>query len=556
MVSLERYQKNMKHNLHELQHLIAEIAIAIDQNQDPDQQLYTIFFQHPEYGFLLLELINNLEEHVLHENPAIYSACLLTFDICVAQLQAATEANNKSMAKSLIQLMDRLADLINANKHSLGYWLPVLNSFYEVHAELSPELKEAYFALASEESDDDEERTEQTHVDAIKGLIDELSDLSIFDITENFFAQSYAMPADFFADLVIDLYNIPQGHDIGLLFLLHPNAEVRDVVMATLDQLMEQIVLSSRSLSRLQMIKYWYKESHHARFDRWIKIQRLKKVVFDQEKELIATKVQATEVDGSGAQGLFIQFKEKRTNRLGGLLLKQGQGIKDVWLTPAISLREVNEYYQQAFDESVTLREVDITYFQMMVEHFLVLTIEQGHVPNLHFLELQEQVGMRLRPHKLDVSALLEQLSVQITPFTPEFITASLKRSKSWLKSKQFTESWYLESPAVDKIVNHNSSFVDGIKVCRLEEAIERVFSEVMEQEREQWLFHFLWVTLWLKAKMRKNEKLWQDSFIIAYIIDEGRPLKEIPVMQEICRQTVINSVETMHERKTYLSQE
>ena len=33
-------------------------------------------------------------------------------------------------------------------------------------------------------------------------------------------------------------------------------------------------------------------------------------------------------------------------------------------------------------------------------------------------------------------------------------------------------------------------------------------------------------------------------------------PLKEIPVMKEICHQTVINSVETMQERKTHLSKE
>ncbi|TAL61938.1 MAG: hypothetical protein EPN84_07145, partial [Legionella sp.] len=184
------------------------------------------------------------------------------------------------------------------------------------------------------------------------------------------------------------------------------------------------------------------------------------------------------------------------------------------------------------------------------------VSVAHGEVPNLHFLEIQELIGMRLRPNPLDVDNLFEQLSVQINPFTQEAIAASLLRSKSWLKSKQFTESWYIESPVIDKIVNHNSSFVDGVKVCRLEDAIHDVFEEEMELNREKWQFHFLWVALWVLAKAKRNEKIWLDSFLIAYSIRQGMPLHEIPVMQEICRQTVINSIETMRERKTHLNKE
>ena len=204
----------------------------------------------------------------------------------------------------------------------------------------------------------------------------------------------------------------------------------------------------------------------------------------------------------------------------------------------------------------MTLREVDLSYFVMMVEHFLAVSIEKGEIPNIQFLEMQELLGVRLRPVKLDLDYLFEQMSIQITPFTQEVISESLRRSKSWLKNKSFTESWYLENPIVDKIVNHNSSFVDGIRVCRMEDAMDAVFSEEMEIHRDKWQFHFLWIALWMKAKEKRTEKIWRDSFLIAYSIYKGTPLQEIPVMREICRQTVINSVETMQERRTHLSQE
>lgn len=497
-----------------------------------------------------------MDEDVIEDGPPIYSACVFALDICIAQLQAGAETNNKVTEKSLNLVMNHLAKVINAGAHGLSYWLPVLNAFYEVHVDLNQALKDAYFDLASQEEDGYEDVDQITHLDAIRDLIHELSDLSIFDITENFFAQSYEMPADFFADLIVDLYSIPEGQDIAVLILLHPKMDVRQIAVATLDQLMDQVTLTSVSLTRLQVIKYWYPESLHVTFERWIKTQRKKGVVFEPEPELAKIGIKATEVDGTGAQGIFIHARRNRKNRLCGLLFKFEQGVKDAWITPVIPAKEVDDYYRQAFEESVTLREVDVDYLKLMLEHFLAITLAKNDIPNLHFLEIQELLGLRFRPVPLDMDYLFSQLSVQISPFTPEIIKESLNRSKSWLKSKQFTESWYIENPVVDKIVNHNSSFVDGVKVCRLADAMESVFTDEIELQRNKWQFHFLWVALWIKAKARKNEKVWQDSFLIAYAIYQGQALKNIPVMVEICRQTVINSVETMQERRTHLSKE
>lgn len=544
----------MTSNSPELYRLLTEMATLIEQNSEPDPQLYILFFQQPELAFKLIDIINNLEEK-LDEGLSVYSACIFALDICVAQLQGAAESN-KISAKTLIQLMNHLAELINSQKHTLSFWLPILNSFYESHVELTDDLKGAYYDLASDEDELINEDEPLSHLDAIRDLIHELSDLSVFDIAENFFAQSYAMPADFFADLIVDLYNIEEGGDIALLILLHPKADVREIALATMGQVMELVTLTSISLTRLQTIKYWYPENYHSLFDAWIKIQRKKGVVFAPEPETAHATIRATEVDGSGSQGIFLHVGKGRKNRLCGLLLKYELGLKDAWITPAISSKDVKDYYKQAFDENVTLREVDLSYFTLIIEHFLTVTIAHGEIPSVHFLEIQELLGIRLRPQKLDLEHLFDQLGIQITPFTQETMKESLQRSKSWLKSKSFTESWYLENPLIDKIVNHNSSFVDGIRVCRMKEAMNAVFSEEMELHRAKWQFHFLWVALWMKAKEKRNEKVWQDSFLIAYSIHEGVPLKEIPVMQEICRQTVINSVETMQERRTHLSQE
>ena len=546
----------IENGLEQLKQWIADMALLLDNNEDPSPEYYTYFLDEPELALRLVELIEGVDEaHVDDDDRSYYSACIFALDICVAQLQVASENGNKLATRTLDQIMASLTTALLNHQHSLSFWLPILNAFYEVHVELSPDLKNAYLELASEDDELSPEE-EVSHLNSIRDLIHELSDLSVFDITENFFAQSYAMPADFFSDLVIDLYSIEEGQDIALLTLLHPKQDVRDVVVATHEHLIDNIVLNPISLSRLQVIKNWYPTSYHEQFNRWIKIQRKKGVVFSNELNTPTIRIKASEVDGSGAQGIFIHFKKTRKNRLCGLLLKQGIGIKDAWITPFISARDISRYYDEAFGDTVMLRPVDTAYLMLLTNHCLALTIERGNMPDLHFLEMQEELGLHWLPQRLDVNYLMEQLSVQITPFTPESMQTSLRRSKSWPKTKRFTESWYIENAEVDKLVNRSSSYVDGVKVCRFGDAINAVFTEEMELHRDHWLFHFLWIALWIKSCARKNEKIWQDSFFIAYAIQTGVPLKAIPIMHEICNQSVINSVETMQERRTHLNRE
>lgn len=84
----------MTSTMPELHQLLTEMATLIEQNAEPDPQLYTLFFQQPELAFRLLDIISNLEEK-LDEGISVYSACVFALDICVAQLQGAVESKTK-----------------------------------------------------------------------------------------------------------------------------------------------------------------------------------------------------------------------------------------------------------------------------------------------------------------------------------------------------------------------------------------------------------------------------------------------------------------------------
>ena len=260
---------------------LEEIAEIINQNGHLDTSYYAYFIQDPELGFQLIDMISAMDENQVLDGcePSLFSAAVFAFEICVSQIQAAVESGNKTAIQLLNKLMSHLAESMLKKDHSMDFWMPVISAFYDVHTELSEELKAAYFELACMQ-DNSDMGDELNQVSNIREILDELSDLSDFDITENFFAQSYALPPEFFSDLILDLYSIEQGQEIGILCLLHPKIEVRQVVMATFDALIDKVTLSSLSLSRLKAIKNWYPHGFHPTFERWIKTQRKKGVVF------------------------------------------------------------------------------------------------------------------------------------------------------------------------------------------------------------------------------------------------------------------------------------
>jgi hypothetical protein len=503
---------------------------------------------------LLASLLDRLEAQPqeIGDNEQDYSACLFAFDICIIQLQAAIENGYHPAEQRLQQLMTLMADKLNHSKHSINFWLPLLNAFYEVHIELSDELKDAYVELASVESPGDAD-SDVDQLQLIREMILELSDLSVFDITQHFFAQSHAMPAEFYYDLLYDLFAIDEGHDIAILCLMHPKADVRAVVMETIDQVIDSLALSPESLMRLTVIQHWFPASVQPIFERWIKAQRRQGVMYQpNQHKPKQVKLKASEIDGSGTQVIYISFKEGKMHHACSVMLYYGEGIKDIWFTSSLDASvDIDDIPDS---QGLIMRTVDKDYLQRILNHFLFQTIALGRMPDIRLMQLQEHLGLNVQPQLLDLDAILDEFGVSIQPVTQDVIETSLKSSKHWPYNKAFTEAWYVQDARIDATVNRCCRFEQGVKMCDKILAKQQVIDDIFEKQRDRWLFHFIWHMLWLAAHAKKNERAWQDCFFIAYEIAQGRRLAEIPIMVAIADETIENSLETMEERGTYLT--
>lgn len=538
----------MKPSIEEVDIWLKQLAQNLGENELSLANNYSSLSDDVNVALLIIEIFNNLQEDDV--GTTHYSACIFAFEMFLVQLETRLVNNKKAVQKDLDLIMSDLAYEINQHNHGFHFWMPMLNAFYEAKIELSDELKDAYYDLASQI---EEEYDHASNLEAIKELLYDLQDLTAFEVAEYIFAQTYAMPEDFFADLLIDLYSIDIGKEPALLLLMHPKPAVREVILAEFDNIIHTTELTSIDLYRLAQIKHFYPQKYNHKFDSWIKIQRKKGVVFPKI-EPKKSKILASEIDGLGAQGIFIEFKIQKNYQICGVLLKHDYGIKEAWITPLLSAHDLVRYYNETASENIVLRKVDVDYLQLFFNHFLALTLKLGNFPGLYMLEIQELTGITVCPQIIDADEVIDRLAIDISPFTTESLRESLKRTKNWSKVKEFTESWYVENPTIDKLVNLSCSYVDGVKVCNFDDAMNKVFDEYFEKNREYWKFHFLWTSLWLKVAARKTEKTWMDCFCLAYAIKEKVALKSLPIMQDICYQSIINSVETMQHRKTYLN--
>lgn len=538
----------MNLNRQNVKYCIDKLALILEDNNELKPQHYATFLANPDLALRVIDLISSLNN--LNEN--YYMACTFVLDVCISQLQCAKENGNNYATRILGELMQKIANTISNGQHELSFWLNILNIFYNTQLQLTPALSKAYYNLAKVEIGlPSAEKNE--YLNNMRTMIVESTDLSDFELADNLFAQSYAFPPVFFGELVKDLFKIPEGHDLALLTLLHPAQEVRAVIVATFEQIINTITLSSLSLTRLRMIKNWYPTSYAAIFARWLNIQKKKGVIFCHAVPAIKYKITASEIDGTGAQGLYIHLQANGKNKICSLLFKQGIGIKNIWTTPFISKAEGQKLLKKTATNLVML-EVNFSYLLQITEHFLALMLAQEKMPDLYLLEIQELLGCQFYPHLIDVKSLMITLNSQYNFDLNSIYQESIQRSKLWKDKHNFVKSWYDERTAVDKIVNKFCCIVNGTRVCSTEKAIAAIFKDLLEKQREQWVFHFLWISVWAQSKNRKYEELAFDSLCISYAIYSGFALQSIPIMQTICYQSVVNSIETMTERRAHLN--
>lgn len=535
-----------------LNRLLNELQDCLENDSPISQQFYDDLQQHPEYGMVVLKRIPTLQENNIDEEKLLV-IYLHFIELCLTLLRIASEHEQRWAIKVLEQYQSVLASLIKQYPQS-SQWMSVVNIFYSADISLDENVKRVYLHTLQSTHQFEKEPLSQRQM--LQQLLSEDSDSDEFDVAEMFFSQTSALPAEYFPAFVRELleFELEKATNAAVLFLLHPDRTVRQLILGNLDELFQGFSLTSVSLTRLPLIRQWLPADEKAYIDPFYASQRKLGIEFSTFKKQKITEIKATEMDGSGSQAIFFVLKHRRQFQTAGVLVKREMGIKDAWLAEPSTQNTNKDFSLKAMYQNIALRKVDTEYAETLISHHIAEGLQLDKIPNIRLIQLSELCGFKLLPALFNFESSLEQLLKLVPELDEEFIKKSLKRSGKWHKTKSFTSAWIDETAELDKLVNSHCSFVQGTKFCNMSEARDDIINHYMETHRELWMHHFIWMTLWAKPHARHNEYLWKDTLVLAHVINQGMALNTIPIMQSMTELCILASIETMETRKTHLS--
>lgn len=342
------------------------------------------------------------------------------------------------------------------------------------------------------------------------------------------------MPKEGQSFMIGEFVNIDQPgvKDAVALLTLNPESWIRKEALQWLKSNAKTI--TPTALRRLIVIRNWIPDNERKILDQVTKAARKNGVECAQwgAGETV-DKIQSSQIDGAGAQGLMLVTKLGSKYRLSSVLVKQGVGIADAWSTPLIAKREVSATLRQAGESSV-LVNVSARYFDMTVCHNIHVTLDAGLPPQVGLLQTAEMVGATAWfAQRIDFHSVLAEIIDAVTEKTIQQEDI-LKSSAVWGNLPGISDSWFEDGQEVVE-------FFRTTRIRKRDQLVQKVLIDFCESNRQSWAEKFAWMSLWYSeqpTKTGKKSHLAYNFAVLAREIYAGAPMKKLSLMEAIAQRT------------------
>ena len=352
-----------------------------------------------------------------------------------------------------------------------------------------------------------------------------------FDIYEALLAVSHIGSTEFRAAglrLMISAPAVPM-REAAALAVLNPNPAVRREAALALLQHCQDV--TPTVLRRLIVIRNWLPEDERHLIDQVIRTARLAGVE-------CATwmpggtngEIQASVIDGVGAQATMIVTHAGRKHRLSGVLFKQGLGVADAWTLEPESKRHIGRKLKEMTDSEACLMPVSRTYLDLAVGHHLRAGLERRTPPPARLLQVAETIGAsQWRPASAGWQEMLRELIAEMPQelLSSTSVRAILASSAQWAMEGGWADSWIEEDQEV-------ADLLDSVSGRPRRAVCDALLTGIIEKRRAIWAERFVLTALWMKEAISATHLPWERFAIVAQKLLEDVPLRNISLMKEI----------------------
>lgn len=494
-------------------------------------------------GEELAGLLPSLYQRSPQPDEQIQAALRLLFD-SLDLLDQAIEDGGRDAKKRMALLQEGLARHVFTENEDPDLRAAVLNIVVQSRVDTLPVLRDASITVV----DDYLARTDlhdATAEEALAGISRSFHSLGVaspFEGADELLQLLLVDEADMQTALVAEMLEAADAmlREIGALMLFHHEPKVRSAVASILAAA-DGKTITPDTLRRLIVSRNWFPESMRKPVDQAITNARKSRVECAALPRLPSITVYATFADGSGAQSFQVIVPDGGGHARCSILLDQQEGVLHCFVTALESKYQLDDFLRTIKKDPAHL-ESSAEHLDLRVCNALADGARAGNVPNQWLVRVAELLGRdRWRPIAFDAARELLMMQEDLAAHDPKLLDEqeyrnALLHSDTFADSASFFGSWYEDAEVVDpalKAVRGTGQPVNSGA------AAERIADDVLEQRRTVWLERLVVAALWLKSA-KKAPVPWHKVYHVAQAVaDESVPLKEIPLMLAIAKESI-----------------
>lgn len=341
----------------------------------------------------------------------------------------------------------------------------------------------------------------------------------------------------------------PLIRELAAFMLLHPNREVRTHVPTIFMQVANPDTVAPHTLRRMIVLRNWLPEAERPALDELTKNVRLARVQCAPMPRIQSVEAYASPFDGSGVQAVVVASREKQRYQVAGMLVRQGEGIRDAWGMSRMSKADVKSMLREMGQDGMA-DPVEPAYLERLVSHFIWQGQQHGNPPPPELLQVAEAMGSvdwHPRPVVFEKELVALEKAGNIRSFTPNDIVSILDESGDWPEKMQVASSWFEDDARVDDLLKKKTDLPSRSPEI-LAQASTLILDEILVQKRNVWSERLLWMALWAKSRKGRAKLPWQSFFIVARELHRGVPLNKIPMMTAVAERSVYSAIRRMEE--------
>ena len=520
--------------------------------EDPiDQNILEQLKTNPRivYPFLQFMIESSAPDEKSSRFSDAYDACLMLLEETLVELRYSMDRKRQWAVDLVENFQKRIATTIFHSQVDLNVQDDIIRVLYNAKLPVDPEIRFQRALLMTRRF------TELDLKPDIKRLFNALVAKGIdnpFELYEAIIPEIDLLPEKGHLVVALEMTRAENllVRESGALLMLHPEKRIRTDIQALFNTMVDPEAISPATLRRIIGFRNWIDASEHSAIDELVKKIRLARVECAPIPKVQPYQLNASVFDGAGMSAISCISKTKKRYALIGVLVKQGEDIRQVFVHPGLKKADAISTVDRLALKAAT-HPVTTEYANQMVSHFIQIGLQHKSPPPHALLHAAESMGTNYwMPEAIDIDHEFDMLSdeAETDSLTRDEIQEIIEQSGVWPFAMPFANSWFEDDSRIDDVLRRANITSSEIDEETMRSLMLEILNNIILKKYDVWRERLLFMAMFAKACKSAGPLPWRHFFVVAREFWKESDLSQTPLLFAIARWSIISAHRRLKE--------